>query len=1271
MDTIDTSNIQPTPYSWEKALGDPLTLIDASAGTGKTYTICERVVRAALAKELNLKDLALITFTRNAAQELRDRLRAFLTHPSSIGVTDFDTNQQREALAQLPNATIGTIHSFAFEIIAAIGTSGDTEPNRSLADTAESFAEIANDQMAAALRNPELSSILVRHQKVNTQTGKAPLSKTYSNIQSHLFDSYRALEHRDALQAWGSQIASNYLLQERLRGNMSNNTVLQIACKLLENDSAKCLVRSRWKWLIIDEFQDTDAVQWQIVKQGFLDATPSQSSRTRVILVGDPKQSIYRFRGADINNYKAAQAMVIAGMNRRCDNGCTDAHHNHHNQWYTLNTNYRSDWVVVEALNAINDQLFMGEGITSRPVKANKERRIDITSLLSETNVAEGHEDLAVGHDRYKYSDAGVVIRALQRGDDTDSEPDIPRDVALYVLRCLEEVEIEEPAKNDDEDAQWRDAQASDIAILVGTGRQCSQISRALQQIGIPSVIMRSTNVFCSEDSSSSSKASEAATAWMEVLQALNQPYQQRATHTASVGLLGYLQACDLLQSEVSDKISATWVKLQTILTTKGFAAFWHHLRSTHRIDERLLKKAQGDELLTDVIHIAELLCAQWNTTPYLKDLLTWLISEIHGSCENRQSDEGKRRLPTDQPAVKIMTYHGSKGLQFPIVLLPYILNPRGSKDKAQLTAYDSDSSSLVFYDDKADSSNPELIALQEQITAEEYAEQGRLAYVALTRAEMLAVIWQPTFTKWRSSFTPLQDLVLNKKPGKMDSKEINDTYIGMAGYTFAQKMAERCKAQDSGEFPSDWFGTSYVHFEVASALASNETYEHYQNSSSNAISNEIPACARYATAQTRLSLPQIRTSYSGITRRLTPLESDANETVSLPSSVYTHDEGDDDSRTLQNQADDVLASIQLTEWHKTSDADSSDLHTEWQPLSNESMPAQSGTSAAATNIINRCEELAASGAATPSRTSSLLRTAQQTSSTSQISSAEHMGSYDDVMTAEHFPMIEMPAGTSFGTCIHSAFEQLIHLRAHSCNQPLEDAVAHVGQMIHRQHDSLDSSLLTQAILQVYQTNLGPKIERLSLADIDPCSIRAELEFDFALHTSSGVQAFREICQAWREEIPKDDSVYGYAEVLEESINSNLSVLRGIMTGSIDVLARVNGSYYVMDWKTNRLSPYGQTPYLRHYDQAAVLHAMYHHDYLLQALIYSVAVYKMLTANGQPVTSKTLGGVAYLFVRGMNPAVRLNGDEPFAVFTWQPPCNLIKRVSQILNSATQ
>lgn len=138
-------------FTRDSPLGASLTLIDASAGTGKTFSVCSRVAEMLLRGELRAEDVAIITFTNAAAHELRARMRDFLERPrESFGYAGgVNEAVRRAAVEGLRDATIGTIHHFCQELLAVLGTSGDFDPARTLATDARVRDQVAND---AALR---------------------------------------------------------------------------------------------------------------------------------------------------------------------------------------------------------------------------------------------------------------------------------------------------------------------------------------------------------------------------------------------------------------------------------------------------------------------------------------------------------------------------------------------------------------------------------------------------------------------------------------------------------------------------------------------------------------------------------------------------------------------------------------------------------------------------------------------------------------------------------------------------------------------------------------------------------------------------------------------------------------------------------------------------------------------------------------------------------------------------------------------------------------
>ena len=288
---------------------------------------------------------------------------------------------------------------------------------------------------------------------------------------------------------------------------------------------------------------------------------------------------------------------------------------------------------------------------------------------------------------------------------------------------------------------------------------------------------------------------------------------------------------------------------------------------------------------------------------------------------------------------------------------------------------------------------------------------------------------------------------------------------------------------------------------------------------------------------------------------------------------------------------------------------------------------------------------------------------------------------FNKELTADTHPLVDLEAGTNFGTQIHAAFENLINIRRTNLSLSFDEACSYAAKQTlieknlnSKDHEplSLEEShkRLTQALKQVFSISLNGPFEGKSFLDINPQNIRAELEFDFNLNPNNKFMLY-EIARRWTKYVHSDE-LSDFAKQLGNAIS-----MKGILTGSIDVLLRDDqGDYFIADWKTNNLTRlFGKneeiedpndtdstitvlTPRRNDYRHEFVVKEMKDATYLLQALIYAVAVYR--------ITGKVPKGVAYLFVRGMGDQPLNNTEEAPGVFTWAIPEDLVIETNAIL-----
>ena len=319
------------------------TVLEASAGTGKTFALAGLVTRYIADGAATLDQMLLITFGRAASQELRERVRRQLVDavvafddPSTVGDNQVlaylldgpqrDERKQRlrDALAAFDAATIATTHQFCQLVLKSLGVAGDTDAGVTLAeDLDELVTEIVDDLYLAHFGQERDEPVLTykdalrlaREVVKNPSTELRPLNPSPDSRAAVCLD-------------FAKGVLAELETRKRQQGLLSyDDLLIRLADALDAHDSpARVRMHHRWPIVMVDEFQDTDPVQWQVLDRAF-------SGRSTVILIGDPKQAIYAFRGGDIVTY--LQAAETAGDKQ------------------TLGTNWRSDGALVDRLQVV------------------------------------------------------------------------------------------------------------------------------------------------------------------------------------------------------------------------------------------------------------------------------------------------------------------------------------------------------------------------------------------------------------------------------------------------------------------------------------------------------------------------------------------------------------------------------------------------------------------------------------------------------------------------------------------------------------------------------------------------------------------------------------------------------------------------------------------------------------------------------------------------------------------------------------------------------
>ncbi len=825
-----------------------IKLIEASAGTGKTYTLCNIYIRFIL-EGRDVAEILIVTFTNAATDELRARIRKRLKDSLAcfqgrMPANDlflqrimqrFTKEEKRDtairqlklALRSMDEAAIYTIHGFCQRALTdhsfASGQAFDTEiivddskfwddairdwwrkttyplnrvnielflaatgdfenfchlqkplrqaHRKTLLPTIdksidELFSEWKNREAlldAAAdtwhKRSSEIISIL-KNSKALSQAAKSPYNKTrlpgiISTLQEYFklpcllllpnefeYLSAEKLQQSCKKSKRGSdpKLEDEFFIQcekilaikFRLQRDINCRALKQsteFAAEQVENHKIRNqklsfhdqLVRLYAKLggadgellatslccdypvAMVDEFQDTDGIQYGIFRRLY-----HNRAQSCLLMIGDPKQSIYSFRGSDIFTYMIAK-------NDAADNQ------------YTLDTNWRSTPPLITAINSIflcNSAPFVYQDIIEFiPVNAavNQDPNHQIDALLEQdkplppltvwkipmqangTPQNKSHVSLSIAR-----ATAGEIARLLSK------------DNAANITLGKDSVK------------------PSDIAVLVRTSYEGRDIRQALLQVGIHAVTIGHENVYGSE---------EANDLYCLLRGIVHYSNRQLMRGALASGLLRFTYID--IERIVSEEDQ--WLEWQESMRTlhkewqnRGFMSMFQLMLQQHQIEQRMADSPDLDRRLTNLLHLAELLQKASKLYSNQQALLNWLHSQIEDPTEV----EAVLRLETDQALVKIVTIHASKGLEYPIVFLPYLWACKPVDSNNGLLAFHNDGQAFL---DAGSDEYDEHITLAEK---ERLAEDVRLTYVAMTRAQSKVYLAWGWVNKMREPFS-------------------------------------------------------------------------------------------------------------------------------------------------------------------------------------------------------------------------------------------------------------------------------------------------------------------------------------------------------------------------------------------------------------------------------------------------------------------------------------------------------------------------------------
>lgn len=600
---------------------------------------------------------------------------------------------------------------------------------------------------------------------------------------------------------------------------ISNDEVLrQLAVALNNKDESRgdvlaSLLRKRYPVAMIDEFQDTDPVQFAIFSKLYLDQDVIDES-AHCYLIGDPKQSIYAFRGTDINSYNKAKELILENKGNV----------------YTLNTNFRSCQKIIEGVNEIfeeyEDPKNQESAEDSSANKENIESQNSADSLPEKKdhtvyqyvehpfdyykNSEEKHLDSKIQFERVNCSDKPNSVRFYFKDDsskeipicnyirevsfaDSQEKPkandyygEIAKFVALDVKRCLLEGKIFEKGEE-------RDVKPSDITILVNDAKENRFIQDALKKLSIQSVYFSDRESVLNSEKNDKITASEEATNIIYLMEAMcdntNSPKVNRLLGSS----LLRLSSEKFLDSIKSDKLDTEITLLRACRESwekYGFITAFSQYIYQHDLLCTILETDGGERSLSNYFQIAEIVQSVNSKVVGSNAQLLWFKELVLNNKGELSEDITKKHLESEQSLVKVMTIHKSKGLEFPIVFTPYESGFMALKSKDSAVYYDPDSKKVSYALDRDNKIKGKSVKDLVEVAA--LQEQERLLYVALTRAKLANFISLPSCISLNGKTyqSPLKKLIsiVSKddsadskgKPSKRATKKSKDKEVGI-----------------------------------------------------------------------------------------------------------------------------------------------------------------------------------------------------------------------------------------------------------------------------------------------------------------------------------------------------------------------------------------------------------------------------------------------------------------------------------------------------------
>ena len=1127
-------------------------LIEASAGTGKTWTLAHLATRFMLEEDCAPSNLLLVTFTNEAAQSLRGRVRGHLEMVLSFLKTltevqkplpsGADPWQQYFAgkseeqvqlflerghrhLSNLDDIHAQTFHSFAMDYAAdrsQVLASGEVEFEQAfreiIAEAAlEDKANVRGDDHnihegeAAGEDNAQSSpdDEVGFEDLLKISLGQTSRLEALRRIAKRVFDAgYRSNLDNKTIQLLPEgreghdrmtklamyqrdlvlEILERHAELLRKRNITTFSDLISNLSQRLRGPTGHVLrdeIRSQFDVVMIDEFQDTDPVQWGIFSSLFLDVP-----ETRLIAVGDPKQSIYSFRSASVETF--------ISVRKQCESRGVDV--------VTLDTNHRSDPSILKGLNSFFD----GSDFHYEVEEAADPPKIPYVPVHASAEKVDGENLIGAGSKK-----RGPIHLRLGKGNEDAVIGEVGEYIALL------------------QDAGQK---LSSIVVLCYNNRKCNEVHRALGKRGIPSVTSADNSVF----------TSDAALHARVLLGALSSPER---TGLSAALVATWFAPLTAAGSDIT--VPALVAEFQQF----GVAAIVRFMRRPEVL-RRVIGLREGDRHITDLLQITELMAVDCHAMRSLSLVHNWLLDAMEE--DEIPESEAVRRLPTEGEAVRIMTTHAAKGLEFDTVLVPYLSAnwgvPSRSGDNFELLSWLEAEKAVIDAGSGIEWGNVEERRLRSLAMVQ--GEYRRSAYVALTRAAHHLVVWSATQDKkpLKGEFIRMVYDRTDGEPSKVRNRSIRE----------AEQLFESRESKNLSD--------------VESVVKSDQAMD---------------LARKYFESTPQIYLAEIGSGdvMSGLQKPF------------LPPEVNQGGGGDGPELTTPTSRVAPKVAWEKRRWSYTAISDQ--------------------LKAAGQTFIDGSDEV-----------------------TGGIDEERNGAQPVNAVLASVRNVFGDLAGNKLGVAVHTMLDNAVGKTSSVDEKIVYEALEANGfspQAIESNMATIRSSVELIATRPLFGV-----LEGTTLQNLDATRLVSELRFTMSVGAEPmALRLANAVDVVLRDDYSGPEGRGLFHSYFANRDWSNGGATDGFLVGSMDlVVQRPDGRFYIVDYKTDQLGGA-----VRPYSPEAMAAVMERQHYVIQALVYSVALHRYLSRTLEGYSAEQhFGGCGYYFVRVAGDA---NAEPEDGFFSWR------------------